>query len=217
MSTAARKIAPALPPEMTVEEWADMPEDDPGELVDGQLVEEEVPDDDHEAIALWIASMFLVWVLPRGGFAAASEAKFALGPKHGRKPDVSVYLPGGAVPEAQGPVYARPDIMVEVISRDPRDMRRDRIDKSIEYAAFGVQFYWLVDPRARMVEVYELQPGGAYLRIVAASSGTMAVPGCADLTLDLDGMWTYVGRLAPVHGKVTRLRTPLKRRKTAKK
>ena len=32
------------PDPMTLEEWADMDEDEPGELVDGHLEEEEVPD-----------------------------------------------------------------------------------------------------------------------------------------------------------------------------
>jgi hypothetical protein len=33
-----------LGPLLTLEEWGDLPEDVPGELIDGRLVEEEVPD-----------------------------------------------------------------------------------------------------------------------------------------------------------------------------
>ena len=218
MTATARKVEAALgadegafPREMTVDEWADMDEDEPGELVDGQLVEDEVPDFDHEAIVMWLVVMIGNWLLPRGGFAAASEAKYALGPKRGRKPDVSVFLPGGAVPPRHGAVHLPPDIMVEVISRRPRDVRRDRIDKSIDYAAFGVRFYWLIQPSARLVEIYELQAGGGYLKVLAASTGTIAVPGCQDLVLDLDALWAHVARLAPASGKVTTIR------KTAKK
>jgi Uma2 family endonuclease len=214
MSIAAGRAEQLAPPEMTIEQWADMDEDEPGELVDGQLVEEEVPDFDHETIVLWLAAAFLGWVLPRGGIAVASEAKYAVAPKRGRKPDVSVYLPGGAVPPRRGASHVPPDIMIEVISRRPRDVRRDRIEKALEYAAFGVRYYWLVQPVARTVEVYELQPAGCYLRIVAASAGAIDVPGCPDLRIDLDALWAYVGRLgpaAPSAPKVTRLR------KTAKK
>jgi Uma2 family endonuclease len=214
MSTAtAQKLTPA---EMTVEQWADLDEDEPGELVDGQLVEEEVPDFEHETIVLWLAAAFLGWVLPRGGFAVASDAKFAVGSKRGRKPDVAVYLPGGAVPPRHGAARVPPDIMVEVISRRPRDARRDRIEKLAEYAAFGVRYYWIIQPNARTVEIYELQPGSRYLRILGASGGTIDVPGCPELRLDLDAMWAHVARLAePQTAKVVRL--PRAKKQAAKR
>jgi Uma2 family endonuclease len=214
MSTAARKIEPAPPPEMTIEQWADMDEDEPGELVDGQLVEEEVPEFDHEDIVAWLVFHFFGWLLTHGGRVFASDGKYAVAAKRGRKPDVSVYLPGSPLPPARGVVRAPPDIMIEVISRRPRDVRRDRVDKLADYAAFGVRYYWLIQPSARTVEIYELQPGGRYLTIVGASGGTLAVPGCADLRIDLDAMWAHAADLgppAPTASKVTKLR------KTAKK
>src|SRR5580700_6114352 len=129
MSTAARKIEPAPPPEMTIEQWADMDEDEPGELVDGQLVEEEVPEFDHEDIVAWLVFHFFGWLLTHGGRVFASDGKYAVAAKRGRKPDVSVYLPGSPLPPARGVVRAPPDIMIEIISRRPRDVRRDRVDK----------------------------------------------------------------------------------------
>jgi Uma2 family endonuclease len=211
MSTATAEQLP--PPEMTIEQWADMDEDDPGELVDGQLVEEEVPDFDHEGVVAWLVLMLGGWSLPRGGFVFASEGKFAVAPKRGRKPDVSVYLPGGAVPPRHGVARVPPDIMIEVVSRRPRDVRRDRIEKLTEYAAFGVRYYWIIQPNARTVEVYELQAAGGYLRIVSASGGAIDVPGCPELRIDLDALWAYLARLVdpPAVSKVTRLRRTAKK------
>jgi Uma2 family endonuclease len=80
---------------LTIEEWAAMPEDDPGELVDGVLVEEEVPDLTHETVIAWLVSTLRAWIIPRRGFVFGSEAKFAVAPRRGRKPDVTVSLPGG--------------------------------------------------------------------------------------------------------------------------
>jgi Uma2 family endonuclease len=214
MSTGAVRAEPLGTPEMTIEQWADMDEDEPGELVDGQLVEEEVPDYTHETVVAWLVVMIGGWLLAHGGRVAASDAKFAVSSKGGRKPDVSIYLPGSPPPPSHGVVRVPPDIMIEVISRKPRDVRRDRIDKALEYAAFGVRYYWLIQPSARTVEIYELQPSGAYLRIVAASGGTIGVPGCPDLRIDRDAMWAHVAGLGPPTpppSKVTRLR------KTAKK
>jgi hypothetical protein len=52
----------------------------------------------------------------------------------------------------------------------------------------------LLDPDDRTLEIFELQPGGRYLRVVAASEGTIDVPGCDGLRLDLDALWAYVDR-----------------------
>src|SRR5262245_11154248 len=112
---------------MSLEEWASLPEGAPGELVDGQLVEEEVSDFDHESVAAWLLIFVGAWVLASGGLAFGPDAKFALRPGLGRKADMSVFLPGGAVPPRHGPGRAPPDIVAEVIASDARDVRRDRI------------------------------------------------------------------------------------------
>ncbi len=194
MSTAAPYHA--APRRMTLEQWASLPEDEPGELVDGELVEEEVSDWDHEDVVGWLMGVLWLWLgMSGGGRVYASEGKYAVRPGRGRKADVSVYFPGTPLPPVHGPSTTPPDVIVEVISSDPRDERRDRVEKSAEYAAFGVRFYWLVDPDERTFEIFELT-GGRYQRAVSASKGTIDVPGCAGLRLDLDGLWAYVERSA---------------------
>lgn len=180
---------------MSIEEWASMPEDEPGELVDGWLVEEEAPDFDHETVISFLIGALGSWIIPRGGFIFGSEGKFALRPDLGRKPDVSVFFPGGAVPPRRGPGRAPPDIFVEVISSSASDVRRDRIQKSAEYAAFGVRFYWLIDPDDRTFEIFERDTAGRYASVLGASEGVVDVPGCEGLRLDLDALWAEVDRL----------------------
>lgn len=183
--------------EMTIEEWAFLPDDEDGELVDGQLVEEEVTDFVHEAVVAWLAHLFHGWVLPRGGFVGASEAKFAVASRRGRKPDLSVYLPGGRVPPRRGLIRVPPDIVVEVLSPTARDARRDRLEKMGDYAAFAVRYYWIVDPEARLVEIFELGNDGRYVRAAGAAEGILAVPGCEGLQVDLDALWAHLDRLGP--------------------
>jgi Uma2 family endonuclease len=181
---------------MTLEEWADLPDEVPGEFVNGRLVEEEVPDYLHEVLIAWLVRMLGNWGEPRGAIIGGSGAKFGISPIRGRKPDLSVYLHGRR-PPARGLVRNQPDIAVEVVSSSRRDQRRDREEKMAEYAEFGIPYYWIVDPQQRRFEVYVLNASGAYERAVAEAAGLIAaVPGCDGLSLDLDAMWAKVDELA---------------------
>jgi Uma2 family endonuclease len=89
-----------------------------------------------------------------------------------------------------------PDIAIEVLSPSARDSRRDRVEKPDEYAAFGICWYWLVDPEARSLEIHELGADGHYRQRVVQSVGIVHdVPGCPGLALDLDAMWTKADEL----------------------
>lgn len=180
---------------MTLDEWADLPEDEEGELVDGWLVEEEVPDYLHEAIVGWLLRRLVAWVEARGGIAGGSDAKFAVASDRGRKPDITVFVPE-RMPPRRGLVRVPPEIAVEIVSSRPRDRRRDRVEKSAEYAAFGIRWYWLVDPEPLRLEILRRDDAGDYATALVASSGVIRdVPGCPALVLDLDELAGYLARL----------------------
>jgi len=180
---------------LTVDEWAELPEDVEGELVDGLLVEEEMPSAIHEAVIGWLFVLLRSYFHARGGFAFASGLKLAVGPRRGRLADVTCYR-GGRKPEARGAVRVPPDIAVEVVSPSASDERRDRIQKPDDYAAYGVRFYWLVDPELRSLEIWELGADGRYVRALSATGGRLeAVPGCEGLVVDVDALWSEVDRL----------------------
>jgi Uma2 family endonuclease len=181
---------------MTLETWASLEPHERGELVDGYLVEEEIADFVHDLVVGGIIGMVGTWTLPRGGLVAASEAKFGVSADRGRKPDATVYLPGRPRPAARGLIRVPPTIAIEVVSPTPKDAKRDRVEKLAEYAAFGIAYYWIVDPQLRTLEVLELGTDGRYVHASAASEGTMTnIPGCADLTLDLDELWRSIDEL----------------------
>ena len=178
---------------MSLGEWADLDPEIDGELVDGALEAEEMPSIIHETIVAFILGLLRTWLVPRGGFALGSEVKLAVSSRRGRKADVVAYLPGAPRPGGRDKlVRVPPTILVEVITDTPRDARRDRIEKAAEYAAFGVRYYWLVDPEARTLEVFERTRSKKWSRTVAAATGKVQVPGCGGLTLDLDKMWREV-------------------------
>jgi len=195
MSRGSLTKSPVVP-ELSLDEWFALPADEPGELVDGHLEEEEVPDYLHELLVALLARLLGNWIFPQGGLVAGSEAKFAVGAGRGRKPDLTVYLPNRRRPPARGLIRVPPDIAIEIVSPTPRDGRRDRVEKMADYAAFGVAWYWLLDPQLRSLEVLELDAQARYLHVLGASTGTLLnIPGCDGLTLDLDAIWAAIDNL----------------------
>lgn len=183
MSNAALR-----PVSLTMTAWADL---DEGELVDGALQAEEMPDVVHEKIVVFLIRLFGAWVERHGGQVFGSELKLAVAARRGRKPDLSVFLPRARLPHGRDRVVkVPPSIVIEVITDTPRDVRRDRIEKAGEYATFGVRYYWLVDPEHRTVEIFERNK-----RTIAVMAGKVRVPGCKGLTFDVTKLWNEVDAL----------------------
>jgi Uma2 family endonuclease len=189
---------------MSVEAWGAMPDDAPGELEGGHLVAEETVNDEHEVIISFLSAALRRWAEPQGGFVAGGEVRFAIREDQGRRSDLSVVLPGGALPVARGIRRIAPDIVIEVLVPTSLDVRRDRIKKAHDYASFGVRWYWLLDPMTRTLEILELGVDRRYIYTLVAAGGSVAIPGCAGLTLDLDALWAEVERLWPVSSDETR-------------
>ncbi len=175
---------------LSLEEWSALDEDAGGELVDGRIEEDEVAGFAHEVVVAWLLTTLFAWARSVGARVVGSDAKLAVTPTRGRKADLIAYLAGARRPSGHGLVRVAPDVVIEVVSPSPSDARRDRIEKMNDYAAFGVRWYWLVDPQLRTVEIHELGGDGRYVRAAAASEGTIdPVPGCDGLRISLDEMW----------------------------
>jgi len=180
----------------SLESWAALPEDDQGELVNGVLIEEEMASSMHECAVTWLTIEIGIWGRARGIVLLGSGGKYAVSPTQGRMPDLAVYLPDAPKPPRTGLIRIPPSVAVEVVSPTPRDARRDRVEKLIEYAGFGVRWYWLVDPQTRTFEINELGSDGRYVHAVAVTGGRIEfVPGCDGLALDVDALWRELDAL----------------------
>lgn len=187
--------APVRPAQKaSLEDWTSLGEDDSRELVDGVLTETEMPDVLHEVLVVWLIGLFKAWA-PSKSVVLGSGVRYALSPTRGRLPDVSVFL-AGRKPPLRGAVTIPPDIAVEVISSSRNDARRDRVEKLAEYATFGIQSYWLVDPQARTLEILQLGDDGLYRHVAGAADGRLDhLPGLDGLVIDVDALWAAADEL----------------------
>jgi Uma2 family endonuclease len=178
---------------LTVEEWADLPEDVQGELVDGRLVEEEVVRPTHAIVATWLTICIGTWARERGGYVLG-DLKLRIAARRGRIPDLCIYLPEQARPRRDDALVTRlPSIVIEIVSPERSDTRRDRVEKTRDYADAGIPWYWIVDPQQRVLEIYELGRQARYFHALGAAQGVIAeVPGCEGLALDLDALWAEI-------------------------
>jgi Uma2 family endonuclease len=183
---------------MTLEQWASLDEDESGEIVGGLLEEDEVPSAIHELVVAWLIGALHAWTMGGTGKRAVvmgSGMKLAVGSSRGRMLDAAVYLPGAQLPPARGLVAVPPSIAIEVVTPTPRDARRDRVEKLADYAAFGVAWYWIVDPELRTFEILERAADGRYAHGVGVTGGVIDVPGCKGLRIDVSALWAEVDAL----------------------
>lgn len=78
------------------------------------------------------------------------------------KPDFSIVLKENKqIINWSGDIYGVPDMVVEVLSYSTR--KKDRTIKKDTYEANGVREYWIIDPWAKVIDVYLLRDGKYFL------------------------------------------------------
>ena len=152
--------------------WADfvgLDEDDPRELIDGALLEIDVPNKKHEWIVATLVWLLNAWARPRdAGTVLASGYKIRISEGRGVMPDVQFIRRGReSILGDDAMVGGAPDLVVEVVS--PTSARYDRVQKLAWYAAIGVAEYWIVDPQAETLEQLILGVDGRF--VIGASLG----------------------------------------------
>lgn len=173
--------------------WNDfvaLPDDDRRELIDGELVEVEVPKRRHERIVGRLVYYLTGWAMRHGGEVLPSGYKVRISDRRGVMPDVQLFRAGNEPDDSQedGLVDGRPDIVVEVIS--PSSLRYDRMVKLGYYLALGVPEYWLVDPVERSLERLVHSKAGYVIREALDGDAIFAPKEFRGLKIPLGELWT---------------------------
>jgi Uma2 family endonuclease len=174
----------------TWDDFIALHEDDPRELIDGELVEVEVPTGKHEHIVSLLSYYLTSWARDgHGGNAFGSGYKIRVSERRGVMPDVQFYRErnDAALEQDDGLVRGRPDLVVEIVS--PSSQRYDRVKKLRWYAQLGIPEYWLVDPTARTLERLVMREGAYVIATSVADDETFSPETFEGLSIPLAELW----------------------------
>jgi Uma2 family endonuclease len=153
---------------MTVEEYLtyDDGTDKRYELENGVLIEMPPGTGNHEAIITFVLFQFILEKQRLGlTLEPRSNGVEVMTNKQIRRPDVLVMTQeqAASIQNKSAILRTAPPLIVEVVS--PESVDRDYNIKALEYAAFGVNEYWIIDPLEDKVTVCLLQ-GSVYNQTV---------------------------------------------------
>jgi Uma2 family endonuclease len=84
-------------------------------------------------------------------------------------------------------IEGAPTLVVEILS--PSTIQIDRHTKLQLYARYGVLYYWIVDPEARLIEAYRLEAGSYALSVRSAGHEPFSAEPLGDLILTAAAVW----------------------------
>lgn len=82
-------------------------------------------------------------------------------------------------------IYGAPNLVVEILSPGTQNMERDRKVKLKLYDKYGVDEYWIVDTRARAIEVYRREAKKLKFFTTFVSDEAITTPLLTDFSCDV--------------------------------
>jgi Uma2 family endonuclease len=159
-------MATQLTQSFTVADLEALPEDGNSyELIGGELFVSRAPHLFHQLSLKNILGPLFVFLEENPIGVVIPEPGVIFDEHDAVQPDI-VFISAERFDEAVSPdgkLIAAPDLVIEILSPDKQNARRDRELKRKLYAAHGVKEYWIVDQLALSVEVYRLGSEGLKL------------------------------------------------------
>jgi Uma2 family endonuclease len=157
------------------------------ELLDGALIMVPAPNPSHQRVSRNLGFILMVFVQERKlGEIFYSPVDVVLGQGDDREivqPDLLFIAKAQSHIVTTEEIQGAPALVVEILS--PGTEVRDRGYKKVLYGRYGVQEYWIVDPRTQLAEVYVPDVEGFQLSRQYMRDQTLTSPLLPDLQVAL--------------------------------
>jgi len=97
------------------------------------------------------------------GKVYSNGIRLRIRPDKARLPDI-IFLHKDNFRARHNRIWDGADLVVEVVSDDPKDRKRDYEEKLADYAEGGIAEYWIVDYDRKLVLVHQLVEGSYVIR-----------------------------------------------------
>jgi Uma2 family endonuclease len=174
---------------LTYQDYVALPDDGRRyEIHDGELSVTPAPSPRHQRLLGALYKLLDAHIEARGlGEVILSPLDVILSDITVVQPDL-VYVANVRAEAVSGRgIEGPPTLAVEILS--PSTARVDRDRKLRLYARHGVPYYWIVDPEARAIEAFRLEPGGYSLAARASGGEAVDLPPFVGLRLPPGALW----------------------------
>jgi len=187
MSRAFERLPPG---KLTYEDYAELPDDGRRyEILDGELEVSPAPVPRHQGVSANLFVILHTHVRERDlGRVYYAPIDVILARTTIVQPDLVYVARSRESIITERAIEGPPDLVIEILSS--WSVSRDRGKKAKLYAHFGVRHYWVVDPRARLLDLYDAAEGRRY-KLVARHEGPFRLHAALfpDLEIDLGRVW----------------------------
>jgi Uma2 family endonuclease len=159
--------------EWTELEYLALPGNRQVEFSDGKIEVLPMPTELHLMIMVFLLDVLRAHVSKTdGGKVLPAGIRVRLWPGRIREPDI-VFMRKANESRRGNDCWTGADLVMEIVSGDPKDRERDLVTKREEYARAQIPEYWIVDPEARKIVVLTLK-GSRYEEHGAFGDGQKA-------------------------------------------
>ncbi len=178
-----------LEPLLTIADLEAMPDDDGNryELIEGELYVSCAPGLTHQIVSDNIIHLIRSYLDNHPIGIVVSAIGLILSNYDGVIPDIVFFRHEDYDRLVSNErLYSAPEIVVEILSSGPQNIRRDRVAKHKLYGKYGVKEYWMVDRDQQNIEIYRLRDSALELHDKLKHEDKLTTPILPDFSCTAD-------------------------------